>query len=516
MRNLVLWVPSWPLVAACWDEQEPEVTADIPVAVMHKGVVRDCSTLARQDGVRVGMKRREAQHACRNLTLVAYRPERDSAFFDRVVIALSDYVPDHALLSPGMVLFYARGLSRFYGSEEKAAQVLRRVVCTEMNIPDVRVGVADDVFSAVMAATQSLPQAPLRFIKPGQSERFLADLPLAVLEDDHTVGLLTRLGVATLGEFVALGSDTVRERFGPTGEHLYRLASGAQSETPPTRSAPLDLRCVIELPEAYALVDQVAFAVKQQTEEYLTRLRAAGCVSTRVRITVFFDNHQEHQRVWLHPRFFTAPELVDRVRWQLEQCSREGVLSGDFPPRVIRVCYETFAPEDRGAHEPGLWGSGPDARVHHVLSRVQAMVGASGVLMAHTQASRVSRDTQVLTPWGDKALEDDHTGPLPGALPKPLPATVFRQATHIDVLDDDRKPVTLVGHALSAPPQWIAIANTTRAIVSWAGPWPVMEKWWDPSRARYNYRLQLLDDHGIGWLATAEKDSVWYLEARYD
>jgi protein ImuB len=142
-------------VAACWDEQEPEVTADIPVAVMHKGVVRDCSTLARQDGVRVGMKRREAQHACRNLTLVAYRPERDSAFFDRVVIALSDYVPDHALLSPGMVLFYARGLSRFYGSEEKAAQVLRRVVCTEMNSPDVRVGVADDVFSAVMAATQS-------------------------------------------------------------------------------------------------------------------------------------------------------------------------------------------------------------------------------------------------------------------------------------------------------------------------------------------------------------------------
>lgn len=512
----MLWVPEWPLIAACWDDQEPEATAEIPLAVLHKGVVRECSTLARQDGVRVGMKRREAQHVCRNLTVLAYRPDRDSAFFDRVVIALSAYVPDHALLSPGMVLFYARGLSRFYGSEEKAAQVLRRVVRTEMNIPDVRVGVADDVFSAVTAATQSFPSTPLRFIKPGQSASFLADLPLAVLDDEHTVALLTRLGVTTVGEFVALGPKTVRERFGPTGEYLYRLASGAHPEAPPTRSAPLDLRYTIELPEAYALVDQVAFAVKQKTEEYLTGLHAAECVSTRVRITVFFDNHQKHQRLWLHPRFFTASELVDRVRWQLEQCSREGLFSGDFPPRVIRVCYETFSPEDRVAHEPGLWGAGPDARVHHVLSRVQAMVGSSGVLMAHTQASRLSCDTQVLTPWGDKALEEENTGPLPGALPKPLPATVFRHVKNIDLLDDDNQPVTLVGHALSSPPQWMAIGSKKRAILSWAGPWPVVEKWWDPARARYNYRLQLLDDQGIGWLATAENDSVWFLEARYD
>jgi protein ImuB len=97
-----------------------------------------------------------------------------------------------------------------------------------------------------------------------------------------------------------------------------------------------------------------------------------------------------------------------------------------------------------------------------------------------------------------------------------LPATVFRQAKHIDLLDDDSKPVTLVGHALSAPPQRMGISSNTRAIVSWAGPWPVMEKWWDPSHARYNYRLQLLDDQGIGWLVTAEKNNVWFLEARYD
>jgi protein ImuB len=143
------------------------------------------------------MKRREAQHACRDLVVLSYRPERDAAFFDRVLISLSEYVPDHALLNPGMVLFYARGLARFYGSEEKAAQLVQRVVSGERNISDVRVGVADDVFSAVMAATHSTRDNPLRIIEPGQSAAFLARLPLGVLDDEHTVSLLSRMGINT-------------------------------------------------------------------------------------------------------------------------------------------------------------------------------------------------------------------------------------------------------------------------------------------------------------------------------
>lgn len=516
MRSLVVWIPEWSVIAACWDDHEPDALADTPLAVVHKGLVRECSTLAHEAGVRVGMKRREAQHACRDLVVLSYRPERDAAFFDRVLISLSEYVPDHALLSPGMVLFYARGLARFYGSEEKAAQLVRRVVLAEENISDVRVGVADDVFSAVMAATHSTRDNPLRIIEPGESGAFLARLPVSVLDDEHVVSLVSRLGITTLGEFVALGEETVRERLGRTGEQWYRLARGEHGGVPPTRGAPLDLRYAIELPESYGVVDQVAFAIKRQTEEYLARLRAADLMCTRVRITIFFDNNHEHTRLWLHPRFFTEAELVDRVRWQLEQYARDGVFSGDFPPGVIRVHYETLSPEDRVAHEPGLWGAGPDSKVHHVLSRVQGMVGASGVVMANTRVSRSSQDTQVLTPWGEKAVPPEHTGPLPGALPKPLPATVFQQAKTIDLLDDHHHPVVLVGHTLSGPPHRMSLGSTQRTLVSWAGPWPVAERWWEPHHARYYYRLQLLDDHGIGWLVTASPDNVWHLEARYD
>ena len=516
VRSLVVWIPSWSVVAAERDDQEPEAQSGLPLAVVHKGLIRECSDAAHLEGVRAGMKRREAQQVCPQLVMLAHRPERDAAFFDRIIIQLSDYVPDHALLNPGMVLFRARGLRRFYGSEERAGQVLRNFLVHDVGLQDTRVGVADSVFAAVMAATHSSKSAPLRIIEPGQAPAFLATLQLDVLDHHNTVSLLTRLGLSTLGEFVGLGVDVIRERFGATGEHLYHLAQGGGAVAPILTGAPFDVSETIELAEPYLVVEQLAFAIKQTTEQYLERLRNADRVCTRVRITLIFDNHHESSREWLHPRFFTAPELIDRVRWQLEHAAKETLPSDDVSPGVVRVSYEVLAPEDRATHEPGLWGSGPDSRVHHVLSRVQSMLGASGVLTAHSQPSRSSLETHVLTPWGDKASAQENQGPLPGVLPKPLPATVFQRAHKIDLLDTQGHPVIVLGQRLSNPPQLMTLGSNRLQVSSWAGPWPVVEKWWDPSTTRHEYRLQLLDERGVGWLVTASSDNTWYLEARYD
>jgi protein ImuB len=515
-RSLVVWIPSWSVVAAERDDKEPEAQPGLPLAVVHKGLIRECSDTARLDGVRAGMKRREAQQLCPQLVVLAYRPERDAAFFDRIIIQLSDYVPDHALLNPGMVLFRARGLRRFYGSEERAGQVLQNFLVRDVGLRDTRVGVADSVFAAVMAATHSSKSAPLRIIEPGQSPAFLATLQLDVLDDQNTVSLLTRLGLRTLGDFVGLGADVIRERFGATGEHLYRLAQGNDAATLALNSAPLDVSETIELPEPHLVVEQLAFAIKHKTEQYLERLRDADRVCTRVHIILIFDNHHESSREWLHPRFFTAPELIDRVRWQLEHTAKDNLPSDGVSPGVIRVRYEALSPEDRATHEPGLWGSGPDSRVHHVLSRVQSMLGASGVLTAHSQPSRHSFETHVLTPWGDKALRQENHGPLPGVLPKPLPATVFQSPHKIDLLDAQGHPVIVLGQRLSHPPTLMTLGFNRLQVSSWAGPWPVVEKWWDATTTRHDYRLQLLDERGVGWLATTSSNNTWYLEARYD
>jgi len=515
-RSLVLWVPHWPVVAAQWHEDVAEARVGYPVAVVHGGVVLECSTEASQAGVRRGMKRREAQIRCPDIVLVANSPDRDRAVFNQIIIRLQNTVPYHTLVSPGMLAFGARGLTRFYRNEELAAQALKNSLNSPGNPLDVRVGVADDLFSAVMAATHTESTRPIRRIEPGSSPAFLAELPVEVLEESYVVSLLTRLGIVTLGQCVALGADALRQRFGAVGERIYQLASGQDHSALNPQDAPLDASQLVELPDAHYLIDQVAFAIRVATEEYLNRLSAAGVVCTRVRITVNFDNAQCNTRVWLHPRFFSPGELVDRVRWQLEQRARDEAREHEYPPGVVSVHYEALSPEDRHSHEPGLWGKGADTRAHHVFSRVQSIVGANGVLTARTKASRFPGATHVLTAWGEKILENTDQGPLPGALPKPFPGTVFSHPREVLLCDSVGRSVTVHNAALSYAPARLVLGQRERILISWAGPWPVSERWWDARHARYAHRVQVLDEHGIGWLLTTAGGNVWRLEARYD
>jgi protein ImuB len=516
-RALVLWSPNWSVTASYRDDSLPEVVPGVPVAVLHKGLVTESSPEAREAGVKRGMRRRDAHLMCPALVLVAGNEERDRQAFDRVLIDLAQCVPDHALLAPGLVAFHARGLAGFYGSEEAAARMLCEALVASESLATARVGIADDLFSAVIAARHTTSDYPLHSVEVGQSEEFLSDVPVAALEDDATVSLLLRLGVSTLGGFVALGLDAIRDRLGTEGERLYHLARGAGNEFLSMSGAPVDPVTRIELPEALVSVDQVGFALRVPVEKYANTLRGAGVVCTQVTITLGFDNATTHERVWRHPRFFSSADLVDRVRWQLEQCFKDQHNDDSaFPLALAWVAVEALDPEELSAHEPGLWGQGPDAKVHHVLSRVQSMVGSGGVLMASPRVARVAAETQVLMPWGDSSVEQEAPGPLPGALPSPLPATVFRHPQEVALLGVEGDAVTIGDHqALSTPPHAMVLGSRRVVVQSWAGPWPVWEKWWDPHQSRFLHRLQLVDDQGMGWLVSAQ-DQRWCVEARYD
>lgn len=514
-RTLVLWIPDWPVVAAQCDDELPDAVRGVALALIHKGAVVCCSPEASASGVRVGMKRRDAQMRCPGLSVLPDSPERNRRVFDQVLLALQDTVSQHTVVEPGLVAFAARGLSRFYGGEEAAATALLSALSLSEQSFHSRVGVSDDLFSAVMAAQQTDSTNPIRIVAPGESSAFLAGLPVDVLDDLATVSLLNRLGVKTLGDCVALGESALRERFGSAGEQIYQLASGRDRTWLSPDDSPVDASESIALSEPLHLVDQLAFTIRQATENYHRRLFAAGVVCTRVRITVGFDVGPPHTRTWLHPRFFSASELVDRVRWQLESLARDSAGLGEQPPGIVSVRFEALRPEDLGAHEPGLWGQGPDSRVHHVLSRVQGMVGAHGVLSARSGPSRFPSGTQVLTTWGEKASEDK-TGPLPGALPEPFPGTVFALPPDVGLHDGEGRNVWIDNAELSGVPASLVFGERRVGLVSWAGPWPVTERWWDAAKARYAHRLQVLEERGIGWLLTTAQGHQWRIEARYD
>jgi protein ImuB len=55
------------------------------------------------------------------------------------------------------------------------------------------------------------------------------------------------------------------------------------------------------------------------------------------------------------------------------------------------------------------------------------------------------------------------------------------------------------------------------AVTSWAGPWPVDERWWHADSARQVVRCQLVDVSGRAYLVTCSlPEARWHVEAIYD
>src|SRR6266498_389254 len=78
------------------------------------------------------------------------------------------------------------------------------------------------------------------------------------------------------------------------------------------------------------------------------------------------------------------------------------------------------------------------------------------------------------------------TAPWPGQVPAPAPAVVHPEPLAAEVVDATGAEVVVGGRRLaSAPPARLKVASGRwTAVTAWAGPWPVDERWWDPSLHR--------------------------------
>src|SRR4051794_38193291 len=111
-RVLAIWCPDWPIIAA---EIIEGVLACEPVAVLQANRVLVSSPAARAEGVRRGLRKREAQGRCSRLIVVEHDVGRDTRAFEPVVAAIADLAPSVEVLRPGVCALAARGPVRYYG-----------------------------------------------------------------------------------------------------------------------------------------------------------------------------------------------------------------------------------------------------------------------------------------------------------------------------------------------------------------------------------------------------------------
>lgn len=536
VRALVTWFPDWPLVAARLADALPP---DVPAAVIGKGVIAACSAEARAEGVVRGLRLREAQTRCPALVVCAVDPVRDAREFEPVLSSLEERTPGVEVLRPGLCAIRARGAARYYGSEEEAAGAV--LESADRLAVEARVGIADSVFAAEQAARSTSELVPLLVLPPGSSRDFLSPFPVEVLGQPKLASLLKRLGILTLGSFENLPISDVRARFGAAGITAHALASGQDPRRVIPRTPPRKLDQRAEFEPGLDRVDQLAFQLRATADTFVAGVQAEGLVCTELRVLITDEAGSRSERTWGHPRHFTASDVVDRVRWQLQSqapaqangnaVNRETANSGmpDGGPSgaglsspVVGVEFVPIRVDSIAHHGSALFGDGAEEQIHHGLSRIQSMLGHEAVVVPAISGGRLLAERRSLVPWGD-ALPPGTAAlasrPWPGRIPDPQPATVFASLIPVLLLDENKEKVRADHRGgLIAPPMWFCPTGDParrRLVAQWAGPWPLRQRWWDADHRLEADRFQLVDGNGEAWLLLLDEQN-WWAEARYD
>ena len=434
---------------------------------------------------------------------------------ERMVAAVTGFCPDVEVVEPGVCAFGARGPARYFGGEAALAARITAALA-DLGV-ESRTGVADGLFAALLAARDGTT------VPPGRTARFLAGQPVSVLADrdlsaQDLTALLKRLGLGTLGDFAALPVRDVASRFGDAGEYAHRLARGLDSRPLATRPPPADLSVTHRFDPPEPRAEPVVFAAKALAGLLHDGLAARGLACIRVRVTACWADGRESSRLWRHDGLLSAAAVAERVRWQLD--GWQSALPGDentpggiatlrlAPDLLVRATGQQLA----------LWGETVVSdRVARAAMRVQAMLGHEAVLRPVLGGGRNAGDQVTPVPFGEKTEPRLPAGrPWPGRTGGAAPGLVFPAAREAEVTDGAGRAVTVSGRcAISAAPARLAVrGEPPRRVTGWAGPWPLSERWWDPSAARRRARFQLATEDGRAWLAVLS-DGRWLVEAGY-
>lgn len=568
-RILVAHCPDWPVVAS-------GVDGSVPAIVVASNRVVALSSAAREEGVREGLRRREAQGRCPTLEVVEADPAREARCWLPLVEVVETFAPGVEVVTPGTLALATRGPSRYFGGDAALAEKVAATLDALLGRRCVRVGVADGRFTAGLAARSPVVVTPAAgpgaarqhvghsgvghpgvwptavlppvIVPRGESRAWLAPQPVGVLGSPELAGLLERLGIRTLGELADLPASMLLARFGPQGALAHRLARGLDEQPLAARTPPADLAVASELDPPAVRVDHAAFVAKSLADELHQRLAIRGLACTRILIEAETEHGERLSRRWRSDGGLSAGAVAERVRWQLDSWltdrHRRSVAPEDPAPEdpgpgdsrpgdsrpggpgapagttggltLLRLTPEEVRP-DHG-RQLGFWGgvAAGDDRMARALARVQGMLGPDEVLTAVVGGGRDPAEQVRMVPWGDpREVDRPSESPWPGRLPGPAPAVVYQPPVVTGVLDAQDRPVTVDGRGTaSAEPAGVVIEGCRRVVAGWNGPWPVEERWWDPG-GRRRARFQVLLDDGSAHLVVRE-GGRWWLEATYD
>lgn len=425
---------------------------------------------------------------------------------DRGVTALAErlrvFTPNVEPLreNPGVFLLDASGLERLHPDLAAWAEAIRADLAGAGFRAAVAVGFTRfGAFAAARALSSRITSSRVPSSAPSAepSPRHVVVFPSPEAEDAalrrvplDRVGLppaardlLAKLGVTTVGAFLALPPGGVSARFGPEAVRLHRLASGDERPplSPEAAPEPLELAVILEHPEADA--ERLLFLVKRLADRLLFRAaeRRRAVSALTLRLLLDDGTRREDALRTAHPTLDSS-QVMDLVRLRLAATA--------LPSGAVEVAV-ALTPVPATEEQLRLFEQKPRrdlAAADRALARIRADLGDAAVVRASLREGHL--------PEAAFAWEPVLRTTLPRARPAPPSVVNAASAAFVanpaDAAEGRAPPLVrrILASPLALPPRprhepdgWMLNGFEHGPVVRFQGPFVAAGGWWSGGRA---------------------------------
>lgn len=380
---------------------------------------------------------------------------------------------------------------------------------------ETRVGIASTKMTARLAA---LTGPGVTVVPPGTERRFLAPLPIGLLEPDpDRAATLIHWGIVRIGELACLSPAASGRRLGAAGAALVRRARGEDDTPLVPRPMPLVFEEEIDLDYGIDTLEPLGFVLRGCFDRLIARLelRALACGELRLSLRLATQGWEERTVAVAAPTT-DVKVLLTLVRLHLEThppaAPVEAIRAAALPAHVRAAQLDLYRPA----------GPAPE-RLATTLARLTAICG-SGRVGQPAVVSSHRPEALAVVPF-DPTTPQRH--PRPSTTPRP--ATIISSP----LLPSSSSSAALNGScrlALRAirPPRPVEVFDTRGEpdfvrgdgfggrVVALAGPWRLAGEWWTAAGFARDYYDVSLSDGGVYRVYRDRRTSIWFVEGEYD
>jgi len=255
-----------------------------------RGVISAANYVARRYGVHSAMPTVTAKRLCPDLILLPGRMDLYAEVSQQIRRIFERFTPLIEPLSLDEAFLDVAQSEKLFGPAESIGRKIKQAVKKELGLV-VSIGIAPNKFIAKIASDIDKPDGFV-YVAQDQIQAFLDPLPIKRIwgVGKVTEKHLQRLGIYTVKDLRLQPKESLLQRFGEHGAHLWALAHGIDHRPVISDYDAKSISHEVTFPQDIEDKDTLLAILLQLTEQVATRLRRHGYEGRTVHLKIRYSD----------------------------------------------------------------------------------------------------------------------------------------------------------------------------------------------------------------------------------